>query len=284
MVSYKVIISKQSFFILNLRSYFQYSMSLEAIYFIFLIWYILYMDIPIVILHGWGATSRSYDKLKPLLEQKGISVFVFDLPGLGSALPPPEAWGIDNYKEFARKKIAELGIDKFILFGHSFGGRIGIKFAADYPEELAGLILCDAAGITPRPKAKITLFRLLSNSGKLVFSLPILKYLQPIVRKIEYFLAGSRDYYYLQNEIMKGVFKNVVKEDLTPFLNKIKTLTLIIWGEKDKMTPVSDAYIINQGIAGSELKILEGVGHSPHLEAPEKLAEIIEKFLKEIKN
>ena len=239
--------------------------------------YYVVMNIPIVILHGWGASAKSYEKLKLLLEQKGISVFVFDLPGFGNEPSPPEAWAVDDYMEWVKERIRQA--EKIVLFGHSFGGRIAIKFAAKYPEKLAGLILCDAAGITPRPKVKINLFGIMSKVGKIIFSWPILKYFQPIVRKIEYFLAGSRDYYYLQDPIMKDTFRKVVEEDLTPHLDKIKIPTLITWGKKDKMTPVSDAYIMNKKIAGSKLEVLERAGHSPHLECPEKLAKIIENFL-----
>jgi pimeloyl-ACP methyl ester carboxylesterase len=251
------------------------------------------MKTPFVILHGWGASAKSYEKLKPLLEQKGISVFVFDLPGFGNEPAPKSAWSVSDYVEWVRNKIQEVakiplnpplqkGGEKFYLFGHSFGGRIAIKFAAKYPEKLAGLILCDAAGITPRPKVKITIFSVLSRSGKLVFSLPILKYIQPVVRKIEYFLAGSRDYYYLQNPIMKKVFNNVIEESLTAYLNKIIAATLIIWGKNDKMTPVSDAHVMHEKIKGSKLEILEDVGHSPHLENPEVLADKIYNFLGEL--
>jgi len=263
------------------------------------------MKTPFVILHGWGASAKSYDKLKPLLEQKGISVFVFDLPGFGNEPAPKSAWSVSDYVEWVNMKVKEdldsclrrndkkeggndkkegggvNNINKIVLFGHSFGGRIAIKFAAKYPEKLAGLILCDAAGITPRPKVKITIFSVLSRSGKLVFSLPILKYLQPVVRKIEYFLAGSRDYYYLQNPIMKNVFNNVINENLIAYLDKIIAATLIIWGKNDKMTPVSDAHVMHEKIKGSKLEILEDVGHSPHLENPEVLADKIYDFLGE---
>lgn len=275
------------------------------------------MRYPLVILHGWGASARSYDKLKPLLEQKGISVFVFALPGFGEAKPPDEAWSVADYADYVKAWIGQnvsschpefisgsieqesLGgnemlkqvenkfsaskqYDKnreFILYGHSFGGRIAIKLAARQIEGLKGLILCDAAGVTPRPKFKIAVFKFLSQTGKLFFSLPILKYFQPLVRKIEYFLAGSRDYYYLQSAVMKETFKKVIEEDLALHLGKISVPTLIIWGKKDKMTPVSDAYIMKREIANSQLEVLEGVGHSPHLECPEKLSKIIESFI-----
>jgi len=248
-------------------------------------------EIPLIILHGWGASSKSFAKVKELLEQKGVSVFVLDLPGFRSVAPSDKAWSVDDYADWVENYIENKihpalplkkeGEKSFVLYGHSFGGRIGIKLAARQIEGLKGLILCDAAGITPRPKIKINIFSLLSRTGKLFFSLPILKYFQPIVRKIEYFLAGTRDYYYLQSEIMKGTFKKVIEEDLTSYLGKISVPTLIIWGKKDKMTPVSDAYVMNRKIAGSKLEILENVGHSPHLESPEELANIVTNFVKQ---
>jgi pimeloyl-ACP methyl ester carboxylesterase len=243
----------------------------------------------LVILHGWGASAKSYDKLKPLLEQKGISVFVFDLPGFGNEAVPKEAWDVDDYAEWTRVKIEReldsrfYGNDnserKIILFGHSFGGRIAIKLAARYSEKIEKLILCDAAGITPRPKVKINLFAQLSKVGKIIFSLPILNIIKPIAKKGIYFLVGARDYSRLENPVMKDIFRKVVDEDLTFCLANIKSKTLIIWGKDDKETLVLDAYAMNGKITGSKLEILENTGHSPHLECPEKLAEIIKGFI-----
>ncbi len=254
------------------------------------------MQILLVILHGWGASAKSYDKLKPLLEQKGISVFVFDLPGFGSEPAPPSAWAVDDYVEWVREKIVNIeknanqtssqptpyqvgGEKRIALFGHSFGGRIAIKLAARYPEKIEKLILCDAAGITPRPKTKINLFTQLSKVGKIIFSLPILNYVEPAAKKFIYFLAGAKDYSRLDNPVMKEIFKKVIDEDLTSYLARIKSQALIVWGEKDKMTPISDAYAMSDKIINSKFEILKGAGHSPHLECPEKLAKIIEEFI-----
>lgn len=238
------------------------------------------MSIPLVILHGWGATTRSYDRLKPLLEQKGFSVFVFDLPGFGKEAPPPKAWSVDDYADWTLKHLDAMGLQKYYLFGHSFGGRIVIKIAARQPKGLIGLILCDAAGVTPRPKIKIALFGFLSKIGNVIFFLPLLNFLRPPARKFVYWLSGERDYHYLQGDVMRETFRIVVAEDLTSFLFKISVPTMIIWGEKDKMTPLSDAHTINQGVSGSKLEILKNVGHNPHQESPEKLADIIEGFVK----
>ena len=238
------------------------------------------MSIPIVILYGWGSSSQSFQLIKEILARKGFLVYVPDLPGFGKAQPPPQAWTVDDYTDFVWQFIQSQKIDRFYLFGHSFGGRVGIKFAIKYPEKLAGLILCDAAGVTPRPKIKTLMFRFLSEIGNRIFSISFLKIFRPLARKFVYFLARERDYYFLKNKTMKETFRKIIEEDLTPFLSQIQVRSLIIWGEKDKMTPINDAYKINRGIPNSQLKILENIGHSPYLEAPEILAEIIEKFIK----
>ena len=55
--------------------------------------------------------------------------------------------------------------------------------------------------------------------------------------------------------------------------------TLIIWGERDEIIPVSHAYVAHEAIPGSRLVVLEGVGHFPHLEAPAEFLEVLTDFL-----
>lgn len=237
------------------------------------------MSDTIVILHGWGRGSKSFISLKNLLEGRGYSAIFFDLPGFGAAGPPPKPWSVSDYANFVLERIESQNLGKVCLFGHSFGGRIAIKFAANYPERLAGLILCDAAGVTPRPKLKIAAFSYLSKIGNWIFSSSFLKLLRESARRFFYFLLGGRDYYFLQNDVMRETFRKVIDENLAGYLPKIKTPTMIIWGKNDKITPLSDAYFINKNIAGSELKILDGVGHSPYAEAPNELAKLIDHFI-----
>ena len=238
------------------------------------------MSKDIVILHGWGRGAKSFSLVQELLERKNYSVHVFDLPGFGAVPPPPVPWSVSDYVDFVLKFVASQNLDKFYLFGHSFGGRVGIKLAASHPEKLAGLILCDAAGVTPRPKAKIAVFGFFSKIGNWIFSFKILSIFRETARRFAYFLSGERDYYFLQDEVMRETFKKTINEDLTPYLNQIKTPTIIIWGGKDKMTPVLDAYVINKNIAGSRLEILNGIGHNPHIESPEALVEFVDNFIK----
>lgn len=73
--------------------------------------------------------------------------------------------------------------------------------------------------------------------------------------------------------------KSVLEEDLTPLLEKISCPTLIIWGKKDKITPLKDGYLMKEKIKNSRLEILEKISHTPHLENPQALVQKIQSFL-----
>jgi pimeloyl-ACP methyl ester carboxylesterase len=233
----------------------------------------------ILILHGWGRGSISWLKVKEILENQGLRVLVPDLPGFGRNPLPRNPWSIDNYvewvKDFAEKNnLAQLSgepTEPFFLLGHSFGGRIAMKFAVKYPEKLAGLILVSAAGITKRKSLKNFIFFILAKLGKLFFR-------QRLFKRIIYKLAGSRDYM-LAGGIMQETMKKTISEDLKPYLSKISAKTLVIWGKDDKETPIADAYLINKSISGSKLEILDGVGHGINFEAPEILVQKIKEFI-----
>jgi len=78
---------------------------------------------------------------------------------------------------------------------------------------------------------------------------------------------------------MRDTYLKIIAEDLSPVLSQVQVPTIIIWGEKDDITPLSDAYKINAKIKNSKLEILSGVDHDVNVKAPEKLAEITLKYL-----
>ena len=232
----------------------------------------------LLILHGWGSNSERWQRVKELLEKKGIEVLVLDLPGFGKTLSPQKAWSRDDYINWIFQKVKERNWQKFNLLGHSFGGGLAVKIAATFPERIEKLILLSPA-IIQRKSIKTYLFYYISYLGKKVFSLPGFKILYPLAEKLIYKLAGTKDYY-VADGIMKETMKKIGKEEpLEMILEKIKIPTLILWGKKDDVLPVKDAYYIKEKIKGSELKIIPKARHSPHREAPEELAEIIVQFI-----
>ncbi len=271
-------------------------------------------NIPLVLLPGWGLSFDKYiETTKQLIiHDSRFMILVLDLPGFGKSDVPPIAWDVNDYMELARKFIdvslrgaerrsnpefiaPSTGLPRFspageslamtenkiILIGHSFGGRIAIKFAAKYPEKLKALILTGAAGIKHSLTVKQKMFFWAAKIGKIIFSLPLPNKLEKLARKILYKAAREKDYYEAQG-IMKETFKKVIAEDLTDCLEKIKNPTLLVWGAKDKSTPLADLKIIESRIKSHESKIIEEANHSLPYQYPEKFAEISMEFIKKL--
>ncbi|MBU4141617.1 alpha/beta hydrolase [Patescibacteria group bacterium] len=263
-------------------------------------------NIAIILLHGWGVSSDKYSVLAEYLSEvkseklkvKSYRIYLLDLPGFGKSDNPPKSWGVDEYAEFVKDftdvRLGGLASKsdlearppskwqenkRVILIGHSFGGQIAIKFAAKYPEQLKALILTGAAGIKHSPTLKLKIFYILAKTGKIIFSLPLINKLEKPAQKLLYKTAREKDYYHAQG-IMKEVFKKVVGEDLSGYLDKIKTPTLLIWGKNDKSTPLADGEIMKLKIENCDLKILDDANHQAPYQYPEKFAKIAAEFIK----
>ncbi|MDD3919130.1 MAG: alpha/beta hydrolase [Candidatus Pacebacteria bacterium] len=236
---------------------------------------------PIMILHGWGGSSKSWERIIELLSEKKYMVVCPDLPGFGESETPKEPWNINRYISFVLDFLESQDIEECILLGHSFGGGLATKISSEYPKIINKLILCDAAVV--RSKERLSLrqkvAKMAANIAKpLVGNKLYQEKIQPKLRPFVYKVAGTRDYY-SANEIMKKTFKQVFAEDLKAFLSNIRKPTLIVWGKEDVTTPLEDAFEIGKMIEYSEVQVMEGVKHSPHLTKPEDLAKIIIEFL-----
>jgi pimeloyl-ACP methyl ester carboxylesterase len=237
----------------------------------------------LIILHGWQSSKEKWQAVEQGIKEQGIKVILRDLPGFKKETELNRPWNLDDYVEWFKvfSEQGEVGsrgelAEPFFLLGHSFGGRIAIKFAAKYPEKVKGLILVSSAGIKRKNLHRLHRFNLCKFAQKFSF-VPFYPFLRKIfykyiLRKTDYINAEKMPY-------LKETFKNIIQEDLFPYLSQIKTPTLIIWGEKDKITPLSDAYSMNKEIQNSKLEILKGVGHTPYLEKPEILAQKIKIFV-----
>jgi len=226
---------------------------------------------PFLILHGWGASTKSWIKVQHELS-KHFSVICPDLPGFGKSDLPDSAWNIDSYLDFIIALTKELGIEKFYLLGHSFGGRIAIKLAEKFSEKLEKLILIDSAGIKPKaPNWFISLLNRFMGIFKFMpgYNIGRKAYYKFIIRSTDYLKATG---------IMKQVFQKVIAEDLIDCLHNIQIKTFIIWGKHDNLTPLKDGQIINQKIADSKLDIVD-TGHAPHLIIPKIISQKIIDFI-----
>lgn len=235
----------------------------------------------ILILHGWGIGSRTWAQTKEILEGAGYETIIPDLPGFGNNPPPETPWTIDDYASWVNAFCEKNNLSQFFLLGHSFGGGISVKFLEKFPGKTKALIL--VAAKLHRQKSWMYYFGLvLAKIGNMIFSIPGLSHLRSFARKILYRALGVRDYYKLEMEktnTMKKTFKEVVGKNLIPLLGSVKIPTLIIWGDKDEMTPLSDAYLVQKAIPMAELETIKGGKHALHMQCPAELAKIVLKFL-----
>ena len=220
---------------------------------------------PLLILHGWGSRSDNWQRVGEMLAEKGIKVIIPDLPGFGQSQKPPRAWNLDDYCDFVEEFVKILNLANFSLLGHSFGGALAVKCGLKFPEKIDKLFLASAACIRKKT-FKNKLFKFLSK---------FLKIKTPFLRKVFY---RKSDYLSVEGT-MKEIYLKLIKQDLSDVLSQIQIPTVIIWGEKDNITPLSDAKIINQKIKDSKIEIIPNVGHDLNLKTPEKLAEVISKNL-----
>lgn len=239
----------------------------------------------VLILHGWLSSSRAWKVFQEKLSADHFRVIVPDLPGFGQTpLPNAEGWSLDNYLQWVQAFTNRLHQDKiletpFALMGHSFGGRIAIKAAALQALPLASLILVDAAGLLQQPRLEKKIFaKIASGTQKFFEAMNIPPKLIEKFRNLSYQIIRQKDYLRASEEVRK-TFRKIVGEDLISFLPKIQVPTLIVWGQKDNLLPVQQAYILQKGIAHSQLTIIPEARHSPQLQSPEQLLSTTVKFL-----
>ncbi len=229
--------------------------------------------------HGWGAPLGFYERTISELSVK-YTVIAPEFPGFGATDEPLTPWGMEEYTDFAVKFIESFGAEKVILYGHSFGGRVIIKMHErdKLPFEIDKIMLVDSAGIKPKKslstKAKIAVYK----AGKKILSLPPVKVLFPDALQKYQSRSGSSDYR-AASPMMRQCFTKIVNEDLTHLLPKIYAPTLLIWGENDDATPLSDAKIMEAAIPDAGLVVLQGAGHYSFLDQPFVYFKVIKSFL-----
>ena len=232
----------------------------------------------IVILQGWGTHLGVYDWVADSVNSK-YRVLQFDLPGFGGSDEPKTSWNVDEFADFFCKLMQALDIRKATLIGHSYGGRIIIKLATrdNIPFEIDRVVLIDSAGIMPKrslwKKIKTRKYKILNR----IFKNKVIYALFPELIDDWRSRQGSSDYRNA-SPVMRNCLVKAVNEDLTDLLPRIKQDTLLVWGDKDTATPISDAQIMKDKIPSSGLVVLEGTGHFSFLEKPNQFRAIMQSY------
>ncbi|MBI3793167.1 MAG: alpha/beta hydrolase [Nitrospinae bacterium] len=227
---------------------------------------------PLLLLHGWGASSQTFRPLLLRLAEKR-TVVALDFPGFGLSPVPPSAWGTEEYAEMVKSFLQKIGLGPVDVMAHSFGARVAILLAKKYPDAVKSLVLTGAAGV--RIKRSVPLYkRVVSKIGRVAgyFGPPGGWIKQKLYAKI-----ASADY--LNAGKMRPILVKVVNEDLTGVLPFVSQPTLLAWGADDRETTLEAGRIMNAGIKNSSMKVIEGAGHYPFLDKPDQFYAAIKEFL-----
>lgn len=233
----------------------------------------------VLILPGWGTTIDTYMSLINNISTYR-TVYCLDMPGFGNSSEPESSWNLDDFVDFVLNFIKELNLDDIDIIGHSNGGRIIIKLM-NYPKlnlKINNIILIGSAGIVNKiplsKRFKVSLFKIC----KKIIELKLIKLVFPnLLNKLKN-KFGSEDYK-KASPVMKQCLVNLVNEDLRKYLPNINVPTLLIWGENDTATPISDAKIMEELIPDSGLVKVENCSHYVFLERPAYVNKIINNFL-----
>lgn len=245
---------------------------------------------PIVLVHGTASSLQTWNGWVAALKGRH-RVVSFDFPGAGlSGQFPDGDYRIEHYTHFMQDLLGQLGIKHAILVGNSFGGRIAWETAIARPDLVYRLVLIDSTGypakgasppiafrmakipvfrwllehITPRSFIRKNLEDAYGDPGKVTPDL--------VDRYYELFLrTGNRRAFILQFE-----------QDSDNDYGRIKTITiptLILWGGRDRILPVTDAEHFHKDIAHSKLVVFSQLGHVPQEEDPAQTVKALEDFL-----
>ncbi len=228
---------------------------------------------PVLLVHGTGSNLYTWDAWASALAPTH-RVVRLDLPAFGLTGPRPDGdYRMDTYVEFLDRFASKVGLAKFALAGNSLGGAIAWRFAAAHPSEVTSLILVDPGGY-PRKTKRLFVFRL----GGLPGVGALLEHLDPriLVERTSRQVYGDptrvaptsveRSYELVLrpgNRQAFGEETSVPYEDRTALLRTLTVPTLVMWGDKDALIPVSDAHRFGADIPGVRVLIYEGLGHVP---------------------
>jgi pimeloyl-ACP methyl ester carboxylesterase len=252
---------------------------------------------PIVFLHGYADSADTWRQTLALLARRGRRAVAADLPGFGMAdrlAPTPILPQLDAFATAVARYAAGRDHEPVLAVGNSLGGCVALRLAERHGDRLTGVV-----GVAP---AGLEMSRLLH----LVQHDPILRSLVALPTPVPGFVlrsAVARLYRQLAfaapDSIEPGVISaftyhhrqrarvahyldtahRLLPELRNPFeLERVSVPILLVWGDRDRLVFARGAERVLEAVSDARLELLEGVGHCPQVEAPERLTELMLEF------
>lgn len=233
----------------------------------------------LVFLHYWGGSSRTWRHVTTMLGHDFRTVAI-DQRGWGQSEAPSSDYSLADLANDAVGVLEAIGLDRYILIGHSMGGKVAQLLASRRPSGLAGLVL-----VAPSPPSPLAL-PLASREGMV----GAYTTRESIIATVEHMLTAnplaSEDLKVVVEDSLRGAPAAKVawplatsQEDIANLVSRIEVPTLVISGTEDRVDPPA---VLKQEllprIPQAELRLLPGIGHLSPLEAPSEVAVLIRKF------
>jgi pimeloyl-ACP methyl ester carboxylesterase len=246
----------------------------------------------LVLIHGSNASLFTWEPWAKRLDDT-FRVITVDMPGHGlTGAVPNRDYSQEGMVKFVGEVADALGLQRFALGGNSMGGRVAAIFAELHPDRVTHLVLVDAGGLPSKQVGPITLVVRLARTP--IVNRVLLLHITPrslvvdgindaILRK-DIITDGMIDRYW-DFVRMEGTRDatitrfNTRDKAIKDHIGDIKTPTLILWGEEDRVIPVDAGHEFHAAIPGSKLIVYPKTGHIPQEEVADTSAADVRAFL-----
>ncbi|GET44375.1 alpha/beta fold hydrolase [Microseira wollei] len=250
--------------------------------------------LPLVLIHGFGASIGHWRKNIPALAEGGYRVFALDLLGFGGSDKPALDYTLDLWAELLKDFWSEQIQEPTVFVGNSIGGLLSLMAVAHHPEIAAGAILLNCAGgLNHRPHELNLPLRLVMGAftkvvqsqlvGPILFNSIRQKHrirntLLQVYRNSEAITDELVDMLYAPScdpgaqKVFASILTAPPGPTIAELLPKVKHPVLVLWGADDPWTPVTGAKIFqerNENGEAIEFVSIPNTGHCPHDERPD---------------
>lgn len=234
---------------------------------------------PVLLLHPWGESRRTFDRLIPLLTP--FRIYAPDLRGQGEADKPQTGYSLAEQADDAAAILDALTVPRAFVVGSSSGGYVAQQLAVVHPEKVAALVLVGSP---------------MSLHGRAPFADEVDGLADPID---EAWVRESLSWFRLLHELPQWFLEDRVRDGLSMPAHVWKAIldglasaippteagtitapTLILWGAEENLLPSGDQDRLAARIAGSVVKVYPGVAHLVLWEVPEQVAEDATAFFR----
>ena len=236
---------------------------------------------PLVLVHGFLGSSETWEPQIQYFKKK-YRVITPSLPGFGKSNKVQSKNNINEMAQIILSCLKEKNIERFFLLGHSMGGMIVQEMVKLEGEKIVKLVCYGTGPIGNIPGRFETI-----DESREKLKKNGLKITAKRIAKTWFVEEDKSKYFYLCEEASRATSLEAADNALIAMKNwsglenlrNIKNLTLIIWGDQDKVYNFNQVDTLNKNIPNSELKIFKGCSHNVHLEISSEFNKYIEDFL-----